>query len=243
MVDTTKTKAELLNIFRDGQETGSISEQDLRDFIMTLYDPKDGTTIPAGTLTEAGLKLTEGVRLTTPQDGAFEYADGHLYFINGSRKSFDMSDGVKTDTTTVTNTITETIVFSHTIVPDALHLDERVFADVSGSYSNDSASDDFVIRAKINGVTVHTINRTGGNVTNSGWKLQMEGTIRSIGVSGSFIDLMRFEDGTNIYTEALAAPGPIDTTIATVYEVTVEWGAAKTGNTFSCTQGSVSYQH
>lgn len=243
MVDSTRTKAELLAIFADNQASGEITEQDLRDFIVTLFTPKDLITLKAGTVTEAPLKFQNGNTLTTPQEGTMEYHDGHWYLTNGSRKVIDMSTGIKVDTTTVVNDATEQVVYSYTIPANSLHNNERIFADVSGSFTNASAADDFIMRAKINGVTVHTIERIGGNATNSGWKLQMEGTIRTIGASGSFIDMIRFEDGSSIFTEALDTVSPLDTTADILYEVTVQWGAAKAGNTFSCTQGLMSFKH
>ena len=244
MVDVTRTKAELLAIFAEAQASGSITEQDLRDLVMTIYDPKDGITLPDNTISKAAFKLGgNGSLLTTPQAGVMEYVNGHWYLTNGSRKVVDMSDGIKLDTTTVANDATEQLLYSYTINANSLHLTERIFADISGSYSNDSASDDFNIIVKINGGVVHTIGRVGGNVSNSGWKLQMEGTMRAIGASGSFIDMIRFEDGTNIFTEATAVEAAIDTTTDILYEVFVQWGAAKVGNTFSCTQGTMSFKH
>ena len=243
MVDLTRTKAELLNIFADGQASGEITEQDLRDFIATLFNPKDGITLPASTNVMPALRFNNGVLLTTPQDGVMEYSDGHWYITNGSRKVIDVSDGIKLDTTTVTNDNTEQLLYSYTLDANTIHLTERIYADISGSYTNDSASDDFTIRAKINGTTVHTINRIGGNVSNSGWKLQMEGTMRSIGASGSFIDMITFTDGDGVYTEALDVASPLDTSVDVVYEVFVQWDNAKVGNTFSCTQGTMSFKH
>jgi len=243
MVDVTRTKAELLAIFADNQASGEITEQDLRDFIMTLYDPKDGITLPAGTISKAPIQFKDGPLLTTPQNGTIEYSEGHWWITNGSRKVIDVSEGIKLDTTTVVNDNTEQLLYSHILPANSLHASERIFSDVSGSYSNDSASDDFYITVKINGGVVHTINRVGGNVTNSGWSLQMEGTMRNIGASGSFIDIILFKDGDSMFTEALATESPLDTSTDILYEVYVQWINAKTDNTFSCTQGSMSFKH
>ena len=41
MVDTVRTQAELLTIFMDGQAANSITEQDMRDFIVS-HTPRGG---------------------------------------------------------------------------------------------------------------------------------------------------------------------------------------------------------
>ena len=243
MTDTTKTKAELLQIFRDGQETGSITEQDLRDFIVTLFNLKDGLTLAPGTNVDAPLTFQVGELLEPPVPGTMEYVGDHWFLTNGSRKVIDMSDGIKLDTTTVVNDNTERLLYSYTLNGGSLHASERLFADVSGSYSNASASDNFSIYVKINGDIVHTITRSGGNVTNAGWKLGMEGTIRSLGVNGSFIDMITFNDGDSIYTEAFETLSPLNTAAEIIYEIFMQWDNAKTLNSFSCTQGTMSFKH
>lgn len=43
MADTQRTLAELLTIFADGQGTGAITPQDMRDFVVSLYNATDDT--------------------------------------------------------------------------------------------------------------------------------------------------------------------------------------------------------
>ena len=55
--------------------------------------------------------------------------------------------------------------------------------------------------------------------------------------------MIRFEDGESIVSIATDTENTIDTTTDITFEVTVQWGAAKTGNTISCTQGTISFRH
>ena len=197
-----------------------------------------------GTTTQAPLNFPNATALkTTPADGDMEYMDGHWYVTNGARHVLSTCAGVKTTTTTVTNTTTETQVYAYTFAANELHADERIRFTMDGVYSNASASDDFTIRFKVGGVTVHSIARSGGNVTDAGWEAVYKGTIRTDGASGTFVDFAKFLDGTNSYAVGETTTHSIDTTGTVLFEVTVQWDAAKAGNTFSCTQGDLAFKH
>ena len=188
--------------------------------------------------------LTQSALLDPSIDGVIEYSDSHLYFTHGDTYSLTGSLGVKIDTSTVENTTTETNIYTHTIKPDSLHHDMRVLFSLAGTFSTDSASETFTIRYKVDGVTIHTIIINPANGTDIAWRAHHEGTIRTAGASGGFIDFSEFAESEKspIYQGDLTIH-PIDTTIAILYEVTVQWGAAKAGNSFSSTQGDLTYKH
>ena len=154
----------------------------------------ENAVLLGGTTTRAALHFDTATALkTTPVAGDMEYKDGHWYITNGARHVISTSAGVKTSTTTVVNTVTETQIYAYTFAADELHLDEQVLFEMNGVFSNASASDDFTVRFKVGGVTVHTINRAGGNVTNQGWEAQYKGTVRSVGASGTFVDFAKWQ--------------------------------------------------
>lgn len=196
-----------------------------------------------GTATQPPITIQPSVLTTVLVPGSIEYADGHFYVTNGTRHAVTNCAGVKTTTTTVVNTAVETVLYSYNFSANELHQDEKITFNMSGVYSNASASDDFTIRVKVAGVTLHTITRVGGNQTNAGWQIFYEGTIRTDGVSGTFVDFVKLLDNESVYMQADTTTHSINTTGTVLFEATIQWANAKAGNTFSCTQGSLMFEH
>ena len=197
-----------------------------------------------GTTSSPPLLFHPGTATTVPQDGAMEYAGNHFLLTSGTaRHPIATSGGVKTSTTTVVNTTTDTTIYTYTFEANELHADEKVTFIMSGVYSNATASDDFTIRMKWNGSTIQTVSRVGGNLTNQGWKVLYEATVRTSGASGTYVDFIQYTDGSNSYVQADTTTHSIDTTASNVLTLTVQWANAKAGNTFSCTQGSLLFEH
>ncbi len=206
----------------------------------------DPIILPAGTATTPPLKFTEGVLNTTPQEGAAEFTDGHLYFspVDGERQGHSLTNNILTSTVTVTNTTVETTVFSWTIAANTLHAHQVVELLAVGSLTNAAAADDFTIRLKIDGVTVRTLSRIGGKVTDAGWEIIGDFTIRSIGVSGTLVDFFKYiEGGLTPLSSSGSATTAIDTTASHTISFTIQWNNAKAGNIFSVTQGHVTLKH
>lgn len=65
MVDTARTLAQLFNIFRDGQSESSISEQDVRDMIVTLVPAIGAIYFSTPVETEIGIAGTPVLALGT----------------------------------------------------------------------------------------------------------------------------------------------------------------------------------
>lgn len=190
------------------------------------------------------LFLTDATLLGTKVNGAIEYSDGHLYFTHGDRFVFVGSNAVKTSTTTVTNTVVETTIFSHTFSANALHADEIIVAAITGALTTASGSESLTMNFKLAGTTVHTVTFTPGNGTDIGWKAIHKGTIRTDGATGTFIDFSEYsESGKSSLYQAETTTHSINTTVSNLYEITITWGTAKAGNSFSCTQGDLTYKH
>jgi len=197
----------------------------------------------AGTTTYAPMNIPPGTAKTTPVEGDIEYVNGHLFFTQKQRLSILLGNGIKTTTTTVENTVTETQVYSYTFAADQLNSDQVIKFVMNGLVSNASASDDYIIRFKAGGTTVHTINRTGGNVSDEAWDITYSGTIRTAGASGEFVDYSTWAEGSLSDRHADITTHSIDTTGTILFEVTVEWNAAKVGNIFKCNQGHLEFLH
>ena len=171
-------------------------------------------------------------------EGLVMISDGAEWFVIAKKSNAPLTVGVKIDTTTVTNTTTETLIYSYSFTANAFAPHEIVKSAISGSFSNTSPSDDFTIMVRLNGFLMHSLPRIGGNATDVGFKVEVDGTIRTIGVTGTYVDIARLSDG-NVYTHALPTEIVIDTTVPIIYEIFVQWDAAKAANTISCTQGSI----
>lgn len=222
--------------------TGATAAVDLGVYGITAKKAILGPgTASAGT---APLKFTEGTVMTTPEVGAVECNFGHIYYspIANVRYAMAMASGVKTTTTTVVNTVTETTIYSYTFAANELHNDEHVELYLTGVYSNASATDDFTLRFKLGGTTIATVARAAGNVTNQGWKANFDITTRSIGAGGTYVNFVQYTDGVTNNLSGVTTPQSIDTTVTNIFEVTVQWANAKAGNTFSCTQGVITFK-
>ena len=182
-------------------------------------------------------ELTQVIR--DEHEGLAMISTGTEWFVISKKSNAPLTVGVKVDTTTVANTVTETLIYSYDFTANAFTAHEKVISQVSGSYSNASPNDDFTVIIKMNGVVMHTLNRIGTGKTDAGWKLKVDGTIRTIGATGTYVDISGLSDGDTTFTEALATEITIDTTIPIVYEIFIQWDNAAVGNTFSCTQGSM----
>ena len=190
------------------------------------------------------LKLEEQPLLIVPVNGILEYSNGHLLFTHGDRFAFVGNTGTKLTTTTASNTVAETTIFSYTLPADTLHADMRTIFSMLGAFSTDSAAESFDLKFKIGGVLIHTITVNPANGTDIAWRSLYEATIRTAGAAGTFIDFSEFsESGMFPLFVAETTTHNIDTTVDRLFEVTVTWGNAKAGNSFSCTQGDLTYKH
>lgn len=200
-------------------------------------------SLGAGTTTIPQMNFANSVLKTTPIAGDFEYSDGHWFVTNGARHSLSSGNGIKLDTSTVTNTIAETLIYTYTFAPNELHADERIITDISGYVTNASAADDYQIIVRMDGNLLHAINRVGGNVANVGFEFKHSGNIRSAGTSGTFLDHTTFAEQGLVYSYGDGTIHSLDTTISHTYQISVVWVNAKAGNILVCNQGGIVFHH
>ena len=188
-------------------------------------------------------------------DGVVAHADGTnwnpghgagLYEYHGGAwvPLFGLSEGAVTAQVVIANTVTETAIYAGTLSAEALHAGDMSILMLGGSYDTGAASDTWTMRIKLAGTTIHTLVRqSANNVTAAGWAFKFTTTIRTEGVSGTFVDLGVLSDDDTSLTVADAATHAIDTTIDNAITVTVQWGAAKAANVFRLDQGIVDHKH
>lgn len=195
------------------------------------------------------------VEPTRPQEGMAANADGTewnpghgagLYQYIGAEwiPMFSTNQGIVLSQVSVANTTTETEIYSGVLDAIALHTGDMSVLTIGGSYDTGAASDTWTLRLKLGATTIHTVTRqSGNNVTGAGWVFEVMTTIRTEGVSGTFIDLANLEDDDASITVSDATTHTIDTTIDNTVSVTIQWGAAKAANIFRLDQGIIEHKH
>lgn len=204
------------------------------------------TTLPAavlelgaGTTSYAALKMNNGSLLSTTQSGTIEFANNEFSMTHLSKrfKIVGATDKLISDVV-VANTTTETTVYTSTINANEFITNDVYSVRLNGIYSQASGSgDNFTMRVKIGGTTVATITSSNGNVTNTPFDAEFVGTVRSTGVSGTIQTYFKGEFDNINKSSANTAATTIDTTASNDITVTIQWSAAKTGNTITIQQG------
>ena len=199
--------------------------------------------LAAGTATNPAMKFETGTLLTTPETGSLEFNGNKFYITNvGNQKAIDRSSDVFTETVNVTNTTTETTIYTAPIPANALRVGNVQKFKACGLLSTASASDVCTIRIKAGGVTIASIDNPGKLLSDECWEINACTTIRTIGTSGTCATkvVMEAEDETEKYCNGNVS---IDTTSSLDITVTVEWNNAKTGNTIAIGQGWMEYKN
>jgi len=190
----------------------------------------------------APLKFTSGTLLTSPEAGAFEYSNDKMYITSvATQRVIDRTSDVATSTVTVSNTITETTVYTGTIPANDLRVGNVVKVSISGVLTNATATDDITINIYIGSTLVGTFKPAIGNVTGANWCVETRMTVRSTGASGSTafhgqIDI----DNSKQVDDSIET---IDTTAAEDITVKVQWDNAKASNTISLYQGWLEFKN
>lgn len=191
-----------------------------------------------GIVTHSPIIIVADTLLATPQAGAIEYDGTGLFFTPTSiRRFLDMTSDPKVTTTTVANTVVETVIYSITVPGDELRVGSMVTLEVYGYFSTANASDTFTMRLKKNSTTVLSVTSSPKSSTNAAFDTKAVFTIRSLGVGGTSIGHLITEIDSTAVSVSELVPSAIDTTASTTFSVTIQWSAALNGNTLSCTQG------
>lgn len=200
----------------------------------------------AGTTTagSAPIKLTtQASGLTAVEQGAFELIGNSLQFTQlAKRRGAMMSQNVRTSTTTVENTITESSALI-TAEHGAGYLEvgkceEIVLSGTIEQRNNASAVCTF--RVKYAGTTVHSFSTTGSKTIATGtpYRLTVTTTCRSTGATGT----MQINSFLSIAGETIIGGSTlqtIDTTTAQDTTVTAQWGEANASDILKVEQGHI----
>ena len=195
-------------------------------------------TRAGGTARGSGqIKIMPGPFMTVPEQGSLEFDGANISFTpREQRRNIMLSNDGVTSTVTVTNTIVETVLFSQVLSANELDAGHTIKLNCYGRYTNASAADDFTLRYKL-GNNTYTLARVGGNSSNSAWKTEYVGSVRSAGQSGLITQYANLLDFSSPYSVVDSGPVALDTTVNLTITLTVQWANAKLGNIFSLTQG------
>jgi hypothetical protein len=113
---------------------------------------------------------------------------------------------------------------------------------MAGIITTASASDVCTIKVKVGGVTMATLDSPGKTLTDECWKIDGFATLKTVGATGNmaYHIHMEIEDDKN---DTCSFSDTVDTTTAEDITVTVQWNAAKAGNTITIAQGFVEYKN
>ena len=166
------------------------------------------------------------------------WLEENMRLIRALMQTFASANSVVLERTHIGNSIVETTLFS-TVLPEYHMHDMHVMKlHINGFYDTGAAADTWTIRVKLGGTTLNAIARqSANNALSFGWDLQMMITTRSIGESGTVIDLATLIDDNTIKIHDDETIHAVDTTVDNLLEVTVQWGAAKVANDFHLDQG------
>lgn len=198
--------------------------------------------IKAGTTTVAPIKFTSGPLLTTPQAGAIEYYSDRFYITNiNTQRAIDRTSDVIISTVEVTDTTTETTLFTALIPANTAKVGNVLKSEAYGVITTNSASDYCTIRIKAGGVTIATIINPGRLLTDECWEIKAIATVRSTGETGSVAMKIRMvlNDSTTDHCEVET----LDLTKSENITITAQWNNADAGNTISIQQGYMEYKN
>ena len=197
----------------------------------------------ASTTALAPLNLATGTAPTTPNAGDLWFtSNNNLDFAPiADTRTITMATGTIIADTTVSNTVTETVIYTSAISADEWHVGQVVNTRILGRFSTANASDSFTARLKIGGTTISTINSVSKNVTDVGFDIEFAFSMRAIGGSGSV-----YPHATAVFdhlaiTDTPTAAVTVDTTTANDITLTIQWDNALAGNSVTISQGYTEY--
>lgn len=177
--------------------------------------------------------------LSSLRSGALEFYNDRMYFTDaGVRRVLDRSSDVITSSTTVSNTTTETTIYTGDMPSDSFKVGNVFQVRTNGIISNATSNDEITMRVYIGSTMVSSFKPPIGNITDEEWHSDFEITVRSVGGSGSlafhgFVQIAaRSQRDVSIET--------IDTTAQEDVTVTVQWDNARAGNEITIYQGYMS---
>ena len=186
----------------------------------------------------------KGIAIVNPDSGILEYHDSRLYLKNlDHQRSIDRTSDVALETVTVENTTDETLLWTGHMGANSL-VEGNIFKfHCDGVISNGgpTAADQIIIRIKVGGVTVASLEPRTKALSSDHWHIDANATQRTIGASGSravHIDLSIGDE-----EETVLAVAAIDTTASLDVTITAEWRSADEENVISLYQAYMEYKN
>ena len=152
-------------------------------------------------------------------------------------RSVMLANGVVLSSTTVSNTTSETTVYTETISANELYKGSKWHVKLSGVHSTANAQDTWTGRLKIGGTAIQTVTIDAGNVTDQFWSMEFFFTVRGTGAAGTVMSAVEANTGGTDHSSAGTSTDTVDTTIQEDMTLTIQWDAADTDNTLTITQG------
>jgi len=210
-----------------------------------VYSTTALLNLAAGTALIPQIKFEASTKLTTPETGSLEFADGRFYITNvAHQRVIDRTSDVLLETVTCENTTDETTLWTGAMAADSLKAGNIFKFHCDGVIQNGgaTAADEVTLRIKVGGNTIVTLNPTTKAIgVGSFWQIDADATQRTIGATGSraiHVDLDI--DGT---TEEIIAVTTINTTLNMDVTITAQWASADANNIISIYQGAMGYKN
>ena len=235
---------------------GEITTKDLVDLIAAsgnllgvADDSSGGVTLSLSDLVLLITGTSNEITVTDDGDGSvtlslpkLSYSNDRMYLTNVSTaRAIDRTSDVITSTVTVSDSNTETTIFTGVIAANALKAGNVLKVIAHGCISNASASDDITLRGYIGSTLLGEFNPTIGNVTDDHWSLESILVVRSVGTSGSIAWDVHMDIGGN--SSQGNDISTVNTTTAENFTITVQWDSADPDNTINLGLGFLEWKN
>lgn len=229
-----------LNLVPVGNTT--IGDGGITNYIQ--FSTTGNVLLPAGAAAAGRypIKFQAGTALSTPEAGALEFHDDKLYLTNvATRRAIDRTSCVETSTTTVSNTVVETTIYTCPVPANALKVGNHLHIEVNGIITTATAADDITISVYVGDDLINSYNPAIGNIIAADWHIQLGVTIRTVGGTGTIASHGHVEINGN--EDIVNELDSLDTTGANDIVVKVQWDNAKAGNIISLYQGTTHWSN
>lgn len=202
----------------------------------------DLSDMPDGDITVGNVTLVTGDLLDTPVNGTIEYYNNRFYITSsGVQRAIGRSGNVLTSDITCENTTTETTILTDNLPSNSLIAGRFSKLIASGIVSNASTADEVTIRVYLDTDVIASITNPASNLNDDCFMISGHTTIRSTGVSGSYVSHIKMEIGDE--TTISCNSGTIDTTGSNDIKITAQWNNAKVGNVLTLKQSILEFKN
>lgn len=204
--------------------------------IYTLNDSGSFIKLAPGTTTVAPLKFQSGPLLSTITPGTMEYLN-HTFYLTTYliRRSVHLDQAIVTTPVTVSNTLTETVIYTIPMASNYITAGKIIRPRLWGIYWANNPQT-FTLRLKYNGSTLLATTSTTSGATAKPWQADFTFTAVADGAGGSAQASTGLIQDTTHNMDALTAPIAFDTTTTNTIEITVQWSATG-ANSLQLNQG------